>query len=238
MPDAIGTSGMIGGEIWPGVPASAALPKMDETLSSLLSSLQRNGISDSAVLDAIARTPRDAFISEEALKPRAYADEALPIECEQTISQPFIVAYMTERLHVLPEHDVLEVGTGSGYQTAILARIARHVYTIERHLSLLQLAVQRFEQLHLDNVTAVQGDGTKGWPEARQFDRIIVTAAAKKAPKTLLDQLVTCGAMIIPLGGSKRQRLTLITRNNGHVESQPLLPVRFVPLVPRDDRQS
>src|SRR5271157_498799 len=152
----------------------------DETLRELLHSLQRNGISDPRVLDAIIRTPRELFISDRALKVHAYADEALPIECEQTISQPFIVAYMTERLHVMPDHDVLEIGTGSGYQTAILSWLARRVFTVERHLELHRLAVCRFNELGLMNVTAIRGDGTKGWPEYRLFDRIIVTAAAEE----------------------------------------------------------
>ena len=203
-----------------------------ETLRELLTSLQRNGISDPNVLEAMARTPREAFISNEALKEHAYADEALPIECEQTISQPFVVAYMTERLHLTPDNDVLEIGTGSGYQAAILARLARHVYTIETHAELHRLATERFSQLGLTNITAIAGDGTRGWPEFRLFDRIIVTAGAREAPPELLDQLAPSGFMVIPLGTRYDQRITLITRNDGRIEHQTLLPVRFVPLVP------
>lgn len=203
-----------------------------EALRELLHNLEYRGISDPRVLDAIARTPREAFISEHTLKPHAYADEALPIECEQTISQPFVVAYMTERLHVMPYLDVLEIGTGSGFQTAILSRLARKVYTIERHLDLHRLAVRRFEHLGLQNITAIHGDGTKGWPEFRLFDRIIVTAGAKQIPEALLDQLAPCGAMIIPLGPRGDQRITLVTRNDGHEDFQALLSVRFVPLMP------
>jgi protein-L-isoaspartate(D-aspartate) O-methyltransferase len=206
----------------------------NEALRDLLHSLQRNGISDPRVLDAIAQTPRELFISERALQSHAYADEALPIECEQTISQPFIVAYMTERLNIAPYHDVLEIGTGSGYQSAILARLARHVYTIECHPELHDLAAGRFEQLGLRNITAICGDGTKGWPQHRLFDRIIVTAGTSQIPGALLDQLAPCGAMVIPLGPRYDQRITLVTRTDGREDYQSLIAVRFVPLVPRD----
>ena len=180
----------------------------------------------------MARTPREAFISDCVLKEHAYADEALPIECEQTISQPFVVAYMTERLHLTPDNEVLEIGTGSGYQAAILSRLARHVYTIETHAELHRLATERFRQLGLANITAIAGDGTRGWPEFRLFERIIVTAGAEEVPKDLLDQLAPCGFMVIPVGSRYDQRITLITRCDGHTEFQALLPVRFVPLVP------
>jgi protein-L-isoaspartate(D-aspartate) O-methyltransferase len=207
---------------------------MDEALRELLYSFQHNGIGDPRVLDAIARIPRELFISEDALKAHAYADEALPIECNQTISQPYIVAYMSERLNVASDQDVLEIGTGSGYQAAILSQLARHVYTMERHRELHDLAVQRFEKLGIHNITAIVGDGTEGWPDKRLFDRIIVTAGARQAPDALLDQLSPCGAMVIPLGPRYDQRITLVTRMNDHLEYQTLIPVQFVPLVPRD----
>ncbi|MGO8952920.1 MAG: protein-L-isoaspartate(D-aspartate) O-methyltransferase [Rhodomicrobium sp.] len=206
----------------------------DDTLRELLRCLQRNGISDPRVLDAIARTPREDFISIAGLKARAYADEALPIECEQTISQPYIVAYMTERLHVTADHDVLEIGTGSGYQAAILSKLARHVYTMEIYRELHLSAAARFAELGLTNVTAIQGDGTKGWPEPRLFDRVIVTAAAAEVPEILLDQLAPCGFLVIPVGSRDGQRIMLITRG-GRVAYQTLLPVRFVPLLPEDE---
>jgi protein-L-isoaspartate(D-aspartate) O-methyltransferase len=204
----------------------------DNGLRGLLHSLRQNGISDPRVLDAIASTPREAFLSNVRLKERAYEDEPLPIECEQVISQPFIVAYMTERLHLGPQHEVLEIGTGSGYQAAILSKLARHVYTIERHIELHQIAAARFARLGLMNITACHGSGLVGWPEYRLFDRIIVTAAAREAPAGLIDQLAPCGFMIIPLGSPRGQRITLITRTDGRVEHQTLLPVRFVPLLP------
>ncbi len=207
-----------------------------ETLRELLIGLQRNGISDPRVLEAMARTPREMFVSESALKEHAYADEALPIECEQTISQPFVVAFMTERLHLTPDSEVLEIGTGSGYQAAILSRLARHVYTIETHAELHRLATERFKQLGLANITAIAGDGTRGWPEFRLFERIIVTAGTEEVPMELLDQLAPCGFMVIPLGSPDDQRVTLITRSDGRIAAQPLLPVRFVPLV-RNERR-
>jgi protein-L-isoaspartate(D-aspartate) O-methyltransferase len=207
---------------------------MDEALHDLLYSLQHNGIGDPRVIDAIAKIPRELFISEDAFKAQAYADQALPIECDQTISQPYIVAYMSERLNVALDQDVLEIGTGSGYQAAILSQLAHHVYTVERHRELHDLAVQRFERLGIHNITAIVGDGTKGWPDQRLFDRIIVTAGARQAPDALLDQLSPCGAMVIPLGPRYDQRITLVTRTNGHLEYQTLIPVQFVPLVPQD----
>lgn len=208
----------------------------DATPRELLTGLQHNGISDPRVLEAIARTPRDMFISDEALKAHAYADEAFPIECRQTITQPFVVAFMTERLHLTPDHEVLEIGTGSGYQAAILSRLARHVYTIECHAELNRLAAERFKKLGLTNITAAVGDGSKGWPEFRLFDRIIVTAGTDEVPDELLDQLAPGGFMVIPLGPLDSQRVTLVTRTGGHLEYQPLLPVRFVPLVRPADR--
>jgi protein-L-isoaspartate(D-aspartate) O-methyltransferase len=204
----------------------------DGALQELLRSLKRNGISDPRVLDAIARTPRSEFISDASLKERAFEDEALPIECGQSISQPYIVAYMTERLHLGPSHDVLEIGTGSGYQAAVLSRLARHVFTIEAHLELHKLASERFAKLGLTNISVRHGNGTKGWPDYRLFDRIIVTAASREAPSELIDQLAPSGFMLIPLGSPGCQRITLITRTDGRIERQTLLPVRFVPLLP------
>jgi len=204
---------------------------MDERLEHLIHHLERNAIADPRVLDAMAGVRREFFIEAPELKPLAYADEALPIECGQTISQPFIVAYMTERLNVQRMHDVLEIGTGSGYQTAILARLARHVYTIEIHEELHRLAVARFKALGLTNVTAICGDGSKGWPEHRLFDRILVTAGVLAAPPDLLSQLGPCGAMVIPLGRRSSQRVMLVTRNANGAEFQSLIQVRFVPLL-------
>lgn len=204
---------------------------MDATdRQALVAALAERGISDERVLDAIGSIPREAFVSE-AFRGEAYLDTALPIECEQTISQPFVVAYMTERLRIMPDSAVLEVGTGSGYQAAILAKIAKHVYTIERYEALYRVAVERFRKLGLKNITAILGDGMQGWPETnRKFDRIIVTAGAPGIPDALLRQLTAFGMMMIPLGPRRVQHLTLVIRMGKHTETQKLLPVRFVPL--------
>ena len=211
--------------------AAPGAVRMNEPLRNLLYHLQHNGIGDPRVLGAIARVPREAFISGHS---QAYADEALPIECGQTISQPYIVAYMSERLNVAPDQTVLEIGTGSGYQAAILSKLARRVYTIERHRELHDLAASRFERLGLNNITAACGDGIRGWPGNRLFDRILVTAGAHEIPAALLDQLALCGAMVIPLGPRHNQRITLVTRNRTGLHTQTLIPVQFVPLVPSD----
>ena len=201
--------------------------------AALIRSLKERGISDERVLDAMATVPREFFVPAEYAG-EAWADEALPIACHQTISQPFVVAYMTERLRVMPDHDVLEIGTGSGYQAAILAKLARHVYTVERHDELHRLAVRRFKQLGIGNITARVGDGLKGWPgETRAFERIIVTAGTPEIPPALVKQLKPCGMMIVPVGGRRMQHLTLVMRTDHATETQELLPVRFVPLLPR-----
>jgi protein-L-isoaspartate(D-aspartate) O-methyltransferase len=203
----------------------------DRSRERLLDELRNQGISDARVLDAIASVPREDFLPPE-LASEAYRNEALPIECGQTISQPYIVAYMTEKLGVGPDHDVLEIGTGSGYQAAILARLARHVYTIERHAPLLEEARERFKALGITNVTAICGDGAKGWPDPRLFDRIILTANAKKLPYALIGQLNEGGRMILPLGRWPwHQKLVLYERTAHGLKRQDLLPVRFVPLI-------
>jgi protein-L-isoaspartate(D-aspartate) O-methyltransferase len=201
--------------------------------AALAAQLRKRGISDPRVLDAISAIPRDAFVDSDHAD-AAYCDTALPIGCGQTISQPFVVAYMTEKLEIGPGHDVLEIGTGSGYQAAILSRLCRHVYTIERHKPLLDQAVQRFDQLGLTNITALAADGSQGWPEPRQFDRIIVTAGANRIPKPLIAQLVEGGRMMLPLGGLLRdQRLVLLEKTEAGIDRRDLLSVRFVPLVSR-----
>ena len=150
--------------------------------------LRQRGIRSNNVLRALETVPRSLFVPEE-LQPHAYSDRALPIACGQTISQPFLVAYMTEQLELNDSHKVLEVGMGSGYQTAVLARIARRVYTIDRYRTLVTAAEARLQALRITNVTAMPGDGTQGWPAQAPFDRIIVTAAADQVPKALYDQL-------------------------------------------------
>jgi protein-L-isoaspartate(D-aspartate) O-methyltransferase len=203
----------------------------DQQKIELVMSLRAAGIRDTRVLAAIETVPREMFVPD-AFKDLAYADQALPIECGQTLSQRFIVAFMSDRLKVGERMKVLEVGTGSGYQTAILAQLCRRVYTMERYRTLMKQAETRFKELRLANVTTVLGDGGKGWPAQAPFDRIIVTAAAKKLPRKLLEQLAVGGIMVIPVEVSPgRQELLRITRTDDGFERESLLPVRFVPLV-------
>lgn len=203
----------------------------------LIMNLRNQGIRSTAVLDAMERVPREMFI-ESALSDQAYADRSLPISCGQTISQPFIVAFMSDKLEVTDRMKVLEVGTGSGYQTAVLAHLCRRVYTVERYRHLLRMAEERLQKLKLTNVTAMVGDGMKGWPSQAPFDRIIVTAAAASMPITLIDQLKPGGIMILPIETSPgRQELQRVVRTDESYERQSLLPVRFVPLLPGTPRE-
>ncbi len=197
----------------------------------LVAGLRRHGISDERVLAAMAAVPREAFV-DKALQAEAYDDEALPIACGQTISQPYIVAYMTEQLAPGPDHRVLEIGTGSGYQAAVLARLAREVCSVERHQPLAEGARQRFKTLGIGNIAQRVADGSKGWPDGGPFDRIIVTAAAKDIPSALLDQLADGGVLVAPVGDSAHaQSLWRITRHGGGFRRERLIGVRFVPLL-------
>jgi protein-L-isoaspartate(D-aspartate) O-methyltransferase len=197
-----------------------------------LLTLRRRGIADQAVLRAMDEVPRERFV-EASFADRAYADHALPIACGQTISQPYVVAYMTEQLAVLPHHRVLEVGTGSGYQAAVLSRLAREVVSIERYRTLADQARHRLESLGYDNVEIVAGDGFEGVPGRAPFDRIIVTAAAETLPQILLDQLATDGIMILPLGSHDgSQHIVKLTKSQTGTRRENLIPVRFVPLLP------
>ena len=197
----------------------------------LIMALRNQGVRDMRVLEAIEKVPRELFVND-TFADQAYADQALPIACGQTISQPFIVGFMTDRLQVNERHKVLEIGTGSGYQTAILSYLCRRVYTIERYRTLAQEAEARFKQLKLSNITQLVADGSKGWPKQAPFERIIVTAAAKQVPQALLDQLAVGGIMIVPIEERPgKQDLYRITRGEAGFDREPLLPVRFVPLV-------
>jgi len=203
----------------------------DPRLIRLIMSLRNQGIKDTAVLAAIERVPRAMFINP-ALAGQAYADHALPIECGQTISQPYIVAYMTEKLERNDRLKVLEIGTGSGYQAAVLSHLCRRVYTIERYRTLLREAEKRFLELRITNITSMVGDGVKGWPAQAPFDRIIVTAAAAEIPQDLANQLKPGGKMIFPLKTDNHtQMLVLLEKTDAGYEQKPLIPVRFVPLV-------
>ena len=199
----------------------------------LIMQLRRSGVTDTTVLAVIERLPRETFVPRSFLD-QAYEDMALPIGSGQTISQPLVVAMMTQALELHDRLKVLEIGTGSGYQAAVLSRLVRRVYTIERHRPLLREAEARFHQLGLHNITTRAGDGTKGWPEQAPFDRILVTAAADgDIPKTLTDQLALGGVMVVPLGNDRRdQRVYRIRRTETGLQREELWPVRFVPLLP------
>jgi len=198
----------------------------------LVMELRRLGINDTRVLSAIERIPRDAFVPA-SFKDQAYENIALPIEQGQTISQPYVVAFMTEALEVGQRMKVLEIGTGSGYQAAVLSKLCRRVYTIERYRSLLKEAEARFAVNKLTNITCRAADGSKGWPEQAPFDRIIVTAAAPEVPEVLQQQLAVGGIMVVPVGGdANEQQIVRIRRTGAGFEREALLPVRFVPLVP------
>jgi protein-L-isoaspartate(D-aspartate) O-methyltransferase len=200
----------------------------------LIMKLRKAGITDTAVLGAIERIPREVFIPTY-FHDQAYEDIALPIGRGQTISQPMVVAMMTQALNVNDRHKVLEIGTGSGYQAAILAKLCRRVYSIERHRPLLAGAEQRLNDLRIRNITCKAADGMKGWIEQAPFDRIIVTAAAgDEPPPDLLAQLNIGGIMIIPMGRDKAsQFIYRITRDEEGYKTEKLMPVRFVPLLPR-----
>ena len=197
-------------------------------LSMVEDQIERRGIKDENVLAAMRKVPRDEFVPDH-LKKYAYADEPLPIGEDQTISQPYIVAYMTEYLHLNANDKVLEIGTGSGYQAAVLAEIVDTVYTIEIVDVLAQRAAMTLERLGYDNVLVKRGDGYAGWPEHSPFDAIIVTAAPTKIPQPLLDQLKIGGIMILPLGDYS-QELVQIEKTAKGIEQKTLLPVRFVPM--------
>lgn len=197
-----------------------------------LLNLRRRGITDANVLRALDEVPREQFV-ERDFSASAYADQALPIPCGQTISQPYVVAYMTEQLCVRPEHRVLEVGTGSGYQAAVLSRLAREVISVERYRTLADMARTRLEALGYDNVTVVPGDGLEGVPALAPYDRILVTAAAEAVPDALVKQLADEGVIVLPLGPHEGpQRIVRLTKKPEGLFREELIWVRFVPLVP------
>ena len=197
----------------------------------LLMELRRAGIGDARVLGAIEKTPREKFVPP-AFEDQAYENLALPIGQGQTVSQPYVVALMTDKLELGERHNALEIGTGSGYQAAVLARLCRRVFSIERHRELLRDAERRFGELHLRNIVCRCGDGTKGWPEQAPYDRVIVTAAAGQVPPTLIDRLAPGGILVAPVGEDHRdQQLIRIRRHDHGFSTENLGLVRFVPLV-------
>ena len=192
----------------------------------------KRGIEDQRVLDVMKVVERHKFVPERYSE-SAYKDGPLPIGYGQTISQPFIVAFMTENLKLKSSHKVLEIGTGSGYQAAVLSELCDHVYTIEIVDELANESAERLEKLGFENITVRSGDGYKGWPEEAPFDRIMVTAAPEEIPELLIEQLAEGGIMVIPVGKQYEiQYLWVITKEvGGQIKKEKILPVRFVPMV-------
>lgn len=192
--------------------------------------IARRGIDSPRVLEAFRSVPRHLFVPQHK-REFAYSDGPLPIGRGQTISQPYIVAYMTEALELQGEERVLEIGTGSGYQAAILGELAAEVYTVERHQDLAKTASQRLQDMDYENIHVIQGDGTEGLPEHAPFQGVIVTAAAPEVPRPLLDQLDEGGRLIMPVGSRGGQVLKLYQRREGDFSVKALSPVAFVPLI-------
>jgi len=204
---------------------------VDRRVLTLLQQLMQQGIGDERVLKAMSEVPREKFI-DEAMSHKAYDNTALPIGLGQTISQPYMVARMTELLRVGPEAKVLEIGTGSGYQTAVLAHLVQHVFSVERIKSLQWQAKRRLKQLDLHNVSTRHGDGWQGWASRGPFDAIIVTAAPPEIPEALLTQLADGGRLVLPVGEfDKSQQLRCVQRRGNEFSVESIEPVRFVPLV-------
>jgi protein-L-isoaspartate(D-aspartate) O-methyltransferase len=187
------------------------------------------GVRDARVLAAVRDVPRHLFV-DPGRRAQAYEDHPLPIAGNQTISQPYIVALMTELLELQPSARVLEIGTGSGYQSAVLGRCAQEVYTIEILPDLARSAAAKLKELHYDNVTVKEGDGYRGWPEHAPFDGIIVTAAPERIPQPLLDQLAVGGRMVIPVGGFFQELKVFHRGADGKITEKDIIPVRFVPM--------
>ncbi|GAA0542632.1 protein-L-isoaspartate(D-aspartate) O-methyltransferase [Rhizomicrobium palustre] len=218
----------------------------DPRLIALVMALRKQGITDARVLSAVEVTPREVFVGE-AFEHAAYDNSALPIACGQTISQPYVVAMSTLALELSPTHRVLEIGTGSGYQAAVLARLCRRVYSVERHRALHLEAERRFKALKIENIATKLGDGFKGWPEQAPFDRILLTAAVPEVPAALVEQLKLGGILVAPIGEqpysrpgdvpsggleSNYQLLTKMIRTETGLKKEALIPVLFVPMLP------
>ncbi len=207
---------------------------LDTQKIRLIMQLRSEGITDMRVLAALERVPRERFVPP-SLAEHAYDNSALPIGRGQTISQPFVVAYMTQMLDVRDDMTVLEIGTGTGYQAAVLAQFCRRVYTVERHRAILRDAEMRFAKLGVTNITTRYGDGTKGWPDHAPYDRIMVTAGAPVVPPALVEQLAEDGVMVLPIGPDPlAQELVRVRRTADGHELERLIGVRFVPLVAGD----
>lgn len=203
----------------------------DPRWAQLIMELRQAGVTDTRVLKALEQVPREAFV-DPVSSGEAFTNRALPIGCGQTISQPLVVGLMTQALELGPRDKVLEIGTGSGYQAAVLSPLCRRVYSVERHRDLHRGATDRLSRLGYHNVTTLLGDGWKGWPEQAPFDRIIVTAAAPEIPESLKSQLKVGGIMVIPVGPEfEVQELVRVIKTDDGVRVEPMFPVRFVPMV-------
>ena len=209
---------------------TAMTQDLEAQRQQLLESLRKSGIYDERVLAAMASIPRELFV-DKAHRSFAYVDRALPINMGQSISQPFMVAFMTQALELSGKERVLEVGTGSGYQAAILTRLAAYVYSVERHQQLAYVAAQHLLQLGLNNISLYVGDGSLGWPDAAPYDRIVVTAAAPFVPQHLVAQLVVGGILVIPVGSQERQQLLAVHKTSFEPQITLLGNCVFVPLV-------
>ena len=203
----------------------------------LILELRQGGVTDRRVIDAMERVPRELFVPE-ALREQAYENIALPIGLHQTVSQPLTVGLMTQSLDLTDRMKVLEIGTGSGFQSAVLSPLCRRLYTIERYKELSQGAEQRFEELRLTNITTRVGDGSLGWKEQAPFERVIITAAAHDIPPLLVEQLAIGGIMVVPVNDGRDendQRLLKVTKTKDGIETEELGITRFVPLVEGDE---
>ncbi len=210
---------------------SSGSPQKDRL--EMIRRLEAQGITDKRVLEVMGRIPRHLFLPN-ALWDHAYADHPVPIDCGQTISQPYIVALMTQALQLEKTDRVLEIGTGSGYQTAILAELAGHVYTIERFAALSEKARKLLTDAGYTNISFRVGDGTLGWPEQASFHKIIVTAAAPEVPLPLVEQLAEGGRMVIPVGGRQLQTLLALTKEHDKLRREELCACSFLPLIGRE----
>lgn len=219
-----------------GQPAGGAADRLvQRRIDMVEQQIRRRGVSDERVLEAMRTVPRERFVPDDQAG-RAYDDTPLPIGFGQTISQPYIVAYMTEALGVSPDHTVLEIGTGSGYQAAVLGRLAREVYTIEIVPELARRAAEVVDALGYRNVHVRDGDGYAGWPEHAPFDRIMVTAAPDEIPQPLLDQLAPGGRLVVPVGAQgSTQWMTIVEKTDRGLVERRTIPVQFVPFTRRPD---
>lgn len=209
------------------MPANKNIDRMEFMLT-----LRRRGVTDAAVLRAMDEVPREMFVPE-TMRDQAYQDHALPIDCGQTISQPYVVAYMTELLELQPQHRVLEIGTGSGYQAAVISRIVSQVVSIERYRTLAERARKAFDRISYTNIEVIVGDGFEGARHHAPFDRIIVTAAAEEVPQALVDQLADGGILVLPLGPhAGPQHIVRLRKEGEGLAREELIAVRFVPLLP------